>query len=442
MNISNAPRPAAPLHTRPWTQARTSAERWTAQARAVDLQVALPTIDASASSQDLMAFFATHASQCAVAVLASGLPIGLVSKANFVAGYVPQRRRTDDASLSCLTWLTPRSLIVDAQAALPELLLRAHNEGAPVLDEGIIVTDQGRYLGLASGLALRTAVLDLQTRAQSERLAGLNFALPMQQHLNFVSREHLERGLDDHHVVHESCEPVTASSVFVRSFERGTLAVVLDGRNQGQGCFRTNVLAQLRLDAYVQLYEAYEAPSEDIDPGQWLQQLHVHLMRDLQARDTPAGIQGDDLAPRRLGDGLKIAALWLPKGGRSLRFAGSHMSLLLTRPGSRETQVLRGAFELLGNGANPDDASWAVQDVQLDGVHRALVVTDAVLDQCGGPRAEALGISALTRFLRSHASFDARDIGPILADFIQDWRGIRPAPEDLTALVCSVGASH
>jgi|GEM_PF-3311061 len=436
MTISNLPRTAADLPGRLWPVVRADSDRWTAQARAVDLQQPLPTIDAAASSQDLMAFFAVHVGQHAVAVMDFGVPVGLISKARFVTGYLPQRQRLDELQLCCLSWLLPRTLIVDRHAVLPEILRRVKDEGLAAFDEGFIVTDKGRYLGMGSGLALRAAALDLEARIQREKLARMASALPMQRHLQFVTQEQLELGIEDHHVVRESREPVTASSVYARRFDSGTLTVVLDGSDQGTGCFKTNLAAQLWMDAYVQMYEA---SGQDIDPGAWLQRLHRHRLRDIQQQDAEDGVNGDDLIPWRLDDGLKMAVLWLPRDRRSLRFAGARMDLVLTRPGSRETRVLRGGRDLVGNAAAPAAPCWAAQDLPLNAVHRALVVTEGVTGQAGGPFGEPLGMAMLAGFLRSHSTLSARDIGPLLANFILDWRGSAPAPEDLTALVFSVG---
>ncbi len=435
MTLSKALRCDPELSPRLWPGARASNERWTAQACASDLQAALPSIDADASSEAVLAFFAAHVGQYAVAVVESGRPLGLISKARFAASYLPQRHRPEDGRRGCLQWMTPRVMVVDGRTGLAELLLHARTQRAP-LDDGFIVTEGGRYLGLASSMALRMAVLDLETLAQRERLASMGLALPMQRHLQFLTHEQLCLGLADHHVLREASEPVAASGVFARTFHQGTLLVVLEGRNQGQGCFKTQVSAQLWMDADLQ---AVETSGEDVDPGPWLQRLHGHLLRDREEDDRQAGVQGGDLTPWRLGDGLKVAAIWLPRGGQLLRFAGSRMDLVLVRPGSRQTQVLRGAPDLLGSAAAPDAPDWCPQDLPLGAVHRALVVTDGITDQCGGPFAEPLGTAMLTGFMRSHSTLNARDIGPLLTRFVDDWRGSCPAPADLAGLVFSVG---
>ncbi|MBT0961283.1 EAL domain-containing protein [Denitromonas iodatirespirans] len=169
--------PSAPLHADPLLT--------------VDaLCIAAPTVTAEHSCQSVLNLFARHDMLHAVAVVAGSSPIGLINRRTLV----DQMARPYHADLfgrrSCTLFMNADPLKVDRLSTIDSLvgILMGENQG--YLSEGFILTDGGRYAGLATGDGLVRAVTE--RRIEAARLANPLTCLPG----NLPITAHIRRLLD------------------------------------------------------------------------------------------------------------------------------------------------------------------------------------------------------------------------------------------------------
>jgi hypothetical protein len=130
---------------------------------------------------------------------------------------------------------------------------------------------------------------------------------------------------------------------------------------------------------------------------------------------------------------MDIAILWLPEGAAQLDFASSHLTLMLAEPGSGQIELIEGDKAGVGYSTTPGDTTWPLHRVELDCPRRALIVTDGVIDQLGGPKGIALGKKRLGAFFVDRSSQPAIEIGQQLARFVREWQGDQVRRDDVTA---------
>jgi serine phosphatase RsbU (regulator of sigma subunit) len=300
--------------------------------------------------------------------------------------------------------------------------------GDRVLRDGFVTVVDGLYSGIGTGFSLMQAMSDLETHKTRQLLASIDYASTIQQAHLRDSWTHLSQAFDDHHMAWEPRDGVGGDCFFVRRFDQGALVVIIDCTGHGvPGAFMTLIgLSWLEQQA------RQSAPSDD--PRFWLTGLHQHVQNVLGQS------QGAENSGRRTDDGMDCAVLWVPEGGRHVRFASARLSLLLTPPGAVEVVTVAGDKLGLGYGSTPADTPWTLQEIPLDKPHRLLVVTDGVIDQIGGPRAIAHGKRRLVDFMRDRSMLTARQLGPILSTHLCDWQGPHRRRDDVTFFTCTLGA--
>lgn len=402
--------------------------------RAIHLTGKLPTLDARCNTADVLAFFANHTAQESVAVLDGDVPLGLISKGRFITRYAREHAVQSVHRLPCTHWIPVDALVIDGDASADELLAQASQMGRHAFVDGFVATVNGRYAGLGKGTALRNLRLDIEAEVERQRLAFMDFAYPMLQHLQFVTYDHLSRSLLDHHALVQSSDAFGGDSVFARLLGNGMLLGVMRGERSGYSCSHTGLSAQLWLDAAV---ESIDRTGRDPDVGDLLGRLHRLLQGDFA--QSLAGADLSDTAQAPMRHGLQIALVWLPHHGKSLQFAGAHAAMRVVRPGGLEVRQRTGSHVRLGQIDAPSDVTWPVQEVPLGARHRVMLVTDGVTGLAGGPFNEPLNGAQLTRFVRNHSSLDVRDSGPLFEHMLATWQGPREPRADLASLMFTSG---
>lgn len=154
------------------------------------LKVPAPTIAASACNEDLMQLFTDHPALQAVAVVDRHYPVGLVNRRNFVDKFAQRYSREIYGRRPCTLFMNPTPLRVEASAPIDSLIAVLTGDDQRYLYEGFILTEDGRYAGLATGESLVRAVTE--RRIEAARHANPLTFLPG----NIPITEHIRRLLD------------------------------------------------------------------------------------------------------------------------------------------------------------------------------------------------------------------------------------------------------
>lgn len=121
----------------------------------------------------------------AVAVVESGIPVGLIGRQRFVDRYARPYFRELYSRRSCMLFANRNPRLVDVQHGIEELSEVLTSDDQRYLSEGIVITDNGRYRGLASGEDLVRSVTEARIEAarHANPLSLLPGNIPLTQHI-------------------------------------------------------------------------------------------------------------------------------------------------------------------------------------------------------------------------------------------------------------------
>jgi len=154
------------------------------------LKVPVPTVCATLSNAGLMQLFKNHPELHAVAVVEKHYPVGLVNRRAFVDKFAQPYSHDLYGRRPCTLFMNATPLRVEASATIDSLIPVLSGDDQRYLYEGFIITEDGRYAGLATGESLVRAVTE--RRIEAARHANPLTFLPG----NIPITEHIRRLLD------------------------------------------------------------------------------------------------------------------------------------------------------------------------------------------------------------------------------------------------------
>lgn len=146
-----------------------------------------PAIDSSTTNDDIAAIFLSDPRLHALAVVAAGIPIGLINRANFMNEYSRMYYREVWGRKSGFLHANTRPRLIERNHNVDELIGILTSDDQRYLTDGFIVTENGRYVGLGTGDQLVRSVTE--TRINAARHANPLTFLPG----NIPISHHIER---------------------------------------------------------------------------------------------------------------------------------------------------------------------------------------------------------------------------------------------------------
>lgn len=163
------------------------------QVTAGDLLTYIEPVHPEETIGSVMARFNDQPGLRALPVVASGLPQGLIERHGFIGRFARPFQLELHGRKPCIEVLYGEPLLVEKHMPLQELSHFMAEAEARHLAEGFIVTEQGRYIGVASGQDLLRELTRMQLEAA--RYANPLTLLPGNVPIN----QHIERLLDGGH---------------------------------------------------------------------------------------------------------------------------------------------------------------------------------------------------------------------------------------------------
>ncbi|MDX5444705.1 MAG: EAL domain-containing protein [Zoogloeaceae bacterium] len=154
------------------------------------LIVEAPTVEAEACNEDVRRVFAKWPALHAVAVVERDYPIGLIDRRTFLDRYAQPYFNELYGRRACSGLMNACPLRVDRAVPIDSMVRMLAGDDQRYLFEGFIVTDGGRYAGLATGESLVRAVTE--RRIEAARHANPLTLLPG----NIPITEHIRRLLE------------------------------------------------------------------------------------------------------------------------------------------------------------------------------------------------------------------------------------------------------
>lgn len=153
--------------------------------------VQAPAVSPETSNNAVAALFHAHPTLHALPVVEGTRPIALVNRLQFMNRYATLYFREVHGRKSCLAFANPSPRVVELDCDVEQLMGILTSQDQRYLNDGYIVTDNGRYLGLGTGAQLVRAVTE--TRIEAARHANPLTFLPG----NIPISLHIQRLLDN-----------------------------------------------------------------------------------------------------------------------------------------------------------------------------------------------------------------------------------------------------
>ncbi|NDU85020.1 MAG: GGDEF domain-containing protein [Ferrovum sp.] len=136
-------------------------------------------------------WFESHPAQDVVPLVnQGGLPVGLINRGELMGHFAQPYRRELYGKKSCTHYADMHPLIVDKFATVQEISQLLGQAERRHFQQGFIVTDQGRYHGLAHGQDLMRVITEMQIQAAkyANPLTQLPGNVPIHEHLDGLLR--------------------------------------------------------------------------------------------------------------------------------------------------------------------------------------------------------------------------------------------------------------
>jgi len=148
-----------------------------------DLVVAVAPLEPEAANEQAYQRFAANPACMALPVVEQGVPLGLLRRQDFLESFARPFNRELYGKKPCRLLMDPQALVVPAELGLLDLSHRMVVSERNHLVDGFIITEEGRYLGMGTGLELMRRVTELQvsTARYANPLTGLPGNVPIHE---------------------------------------------------------------------------------------------------------------------------------------------------------------------------------------------------------------------------------------------------------------------
>jgi diguanylate cyclase (GGDEF)-like protein len=149
------------------------------------LLIPAPTLSPHVSNDAAVRLFNAKPELHAMAVIDHDRPVGIVNRRNFMERYAQPYYRELFGKRSCTALMNERPFVIECHATLEEMTEMLTGDDQRYLADGVVLTDGGRYAGLATGESLvRTlAEIRLEAARYANPLTFLPGNIPISTHI-------------------------------------------------------------------------------------------------------------------------------------------------------------------------------------------------------------------------------------------------------------------
>jgi len=358
-------------------------------------------------------------------VVEDGFPIGLINRNIFMQSMARPFHREVYLSKSCIAFMDKQPLMVDKMTSIQDLSFLVLENGQKAMNDGFIITDEGRYLGVGVAQDMLRAIANLQAEKNRLVMESIDYASVIQQSLSRPSREAMRRALSDHFLVWEPRDIVSGDFYYFHEYDDGFLVVLFDCTGHGvPGAFMTLIMSAF-------LQGALAAVGHD-DPGGLIGAVNREVKTAMGHVDHQNVAERDDA--EGADDGMDAAFCWVDLKQRTLTYAGAHLPILLLTPDAKEVQVIDGDRLGVGYADTPMDQVWQNHQLDLPEGSSLYCFTDGFVDQLGGEKRIAFGKRRTREVILRNRSKTMPEQRLELLAALQQYQGNETRKDDVSAI--------
>ncbi|SQF97438.1 putative serine phosphatase [Paucimonas lemoignei] len=385
---------------------------------AADLCHPMPTIESDGTNSLVMDMFTAQRDMVCLAVVEGPRPIGLINRNIFMSQMSKPFHRELYDRKSCIAFMDKDPLIVDAAMSIEALTFKTLEFGEKAMADGFIVTRDGAFIGLGSGLELMGVVAAMQAEKNRQTMQSIEYASVIQRAMLRASRETLTATLPDAVLQWEPRDVVGGDFYHFVTHEDGWFGAVADCTGHGvPGAFMTLIASSSLTQALAQI-----GPR---DPAALLSAVNRSV------KNLLGQVKGVDETPES-DDGLDAAFFWYDAARAELVYAGARVALHVLQPDDQQFTSLAGQRMGVGYVDSDEDYEWTQSTLVLQSGSLLFITTDGLTDQIGGPRNIAFGKRRACELILEHRHQPTARICEALLGALANWQGEQPRRDDLT----------
>lgn len=149
------------------------------------LAMSAPAVEPDTANLAVVQVFNEHPQLLALPVLDQGIPVGLINRRSFMDLYTQPYHKEVYGKKPCALFMNPNPLRVERSTPLESMSTVLAGEDQRYLYDGFVVTEHGRYVGVATGESLVRAVTEMRIEAarHANPLTFLPGNIPITEHL-------------------------------------------------------------------------------------------------------------------------------------------------------------------------------------------------------------------------------------------------------------------
>jgi serine phosphatase RsbU (regulator of sigma subunit) len=383
-----------------------------------DLCHPMPTIESDGTNSLVMDMFTAQRDMVCLAVVEGERPIGLINRNIFMSQMSKPFHRELYDRKSCIAFMDKDPLIVDAAMGIEALTFKTVEFGEKAMADGFIVTRDGAFVGLGSGLELMGVVAAMQAEKNRQTMQSIEYASVIQRAMLRASRETLTATLPDAVLLWEPRDVVGGDFYHFVTHEDGWFGAVADCTGHGvPGAFMTLIASSSLTQALAQI-----GPR---DPAALLSAVNRSV------KSLLGQVKGVDETPES-DDGLDAAFFWYDAVRSELVYAGARVAVHVLQPDDQQFTSLSGQRMGVGYVDSDEDYEWTQSTLVLQSGSLLFITTDGLTDQIGGPRNIAFGKRRACELILENRHQPTSQICEALLGALADWQGEQPRRDDLT----------
>lgn len=337
-----------------------------------------PAVASDATNTVVLDLFDKHRELANLPVVENQRPIGMIKRHVFLSEMAKPFHREVYDRKSCIAFMDREPVIVNAGATIEDTAFAIVESGGKALTDGFLIADDGKFVGIGSGLDLMRMVANLQAEKNRQIMQSIAYASVIQQAMLRPSQDALAAAVPDAALVWQPRDVVGGDFYHFAAYDDGWFLMLADCTGHGvPGAFMTLISSSW-------LGRTLERIGPK-DPAALLGELHRGVKASLgqgDARDEDA---------MRSDDGLDAIAMWFDRERRNLTFASARTPLHALVPGESTVRTIEGEKLGLGYVGTPADQQWTNRQLQVYHGTIVLAATDGLIDQIGGPKHIAFG---------------------------------------------------
>lgn len=389
------------------------------------LLVPCESVTPASPNRDVFAIFEAQPDMIGLPVVENGHPIGLINRNIFMQSMARPFHREVYLTKSCIAFMDKEPLIVDKKTSVQDLSFMVLEGGQKAMNDGFIIADSDRYLGVGTAQDMLRAIANLQADKNRLVMESIDYASVIQQSLSRPSREAMRKTLADHFLIWEPRDVVSGDFYHFQDYDDGFLVVLFDCTGHGvPGAFMTLIMSAFLQSALNTV--RHDDPSAIIGT---VNRLVKTAMGNIEHRHAE-GVDAEEGAD----DGMDAAFCWIDKRRRTLTYAGAHLPLLLLGPDDEEVRIVDGDRQGVGYAATPMDQVWENHQIALPEGTCVYLFTDGFVDQLGGAKRIAFGKRRTREAILSHRRQTMPEQRAALLAALAEYQGIEPRKDDVSAI--------